>query len=266
MSVSLVVLAAGMLLLVSGCPSGTGTIGSQTTCLACHNGRVAEDMRIYLLSAHRGIDCTSCHIGAEAHVQSGGTLGTLVNPSTWTIEASSAVCASCHQQEVTGFLGSAHATSRRVACYDCHDVHSPLETRAPVANNLSCLTCHGIFDFQTNDIISAHTNHPVDPSGTGASRCTSCHMPPLVREDQADGPHSHSFLPVEPIESARQSDNGETVLPNSCAGTTGCHDGSVAGTPIFNIDNADQMTGLQAIFEFWYGTDKASGGIDVVAP
>jgi hypothetical protein len=241
---------------VTGCPSA-GTAGSVATCLACHNGRIAEDMRIFLLSAHRSVDCATCHVGAEAHVESGGTLGTLINPAVWPFEQSYGICKSCHKQEVKTFEASAHAQSRRVACYDCHNVHSPLETMAPVSNNLACLNCHAPFGFRTNDEISAHTNHPVDPSGTGASRCTTCHMPPLVRENQTDGPHSHSFDPIPPIVSANQALEGEPVLPNSCAGTTGCHDGTVPTAPVFDVDNPGQMTGLQGVFEIWYGTDKS---------
>lgn len=213
-------------------------------------------MRIFLLSAHRSVDCATCHIGAEAHVESGGTLGTLINPAFWTFEQSYGICKSCHKQEVKSFEASAHAQSRRVACYDCHNVHSPLETMAPVSNNLACVNCHGPFGFRTQAEIAAHTNHSVDPSGTGASRCTSCHMPPLVRENQADGPHSHSFDPIPPIVSANQALEGEPVLPNSCAGTTGCHDGTVVTAPVFDVDNPVQMTGLQGVFEFWYGTEK----------
>ena len=55
----------------------------------------------------------------------------------------------------------------------------------PAVDNSLCLRCHEAFGFATDEAISAHTHHSVDPAGSGASRCTACHMPPL--EQAADG-------------------------------------------------------------------------------
>ena len=38
----------------------------------------------------------------------------------------------------------------------------------------------------------------VDPSATGASRCTECHLPPLNRLEQDIGPHDHSLRGIAP--------------------------------------------------------------------
>ncbi|NUM54782.1 MAG: hypothetical protein HUU46_14145 [Candidatus Hydrogenedentes bacterium] len=246
--------------LFAGCPTGTpGNIGSAATCLACHNGRVAEDMRYHLIGNHRLIACATCHIGSEAHVQAGGVGGGLINPANWPIEELAAVCAQCHRKEVKGFLQSRHAAVR-IACDRCHDVHAPVRTRGPYENNLLCQSCH-LFDWPTEAAVEAHTNHPVDPAGTGASRCVGCHMPAQTRSDepgQEDRLHSHTWMPIPPITSANQAADGETVLPNSCAGTAGCHDGSVAAAPIFNIDDPVEMTGLQALYDFFY-PEKVGG-------
>lgn len=244
--------------LLQGCPSGSiGNVESATTCLACHNGRVGEDMRHFFLSSHRSIACGTCHIGSEVHVQSGGAGGGLINPANWLLEEQAAVCAQCHARQVTNFLASEHAQVGRLACDVCHDVHTPLETRGPVTNNVLCLSCH-LRDWPNSQAVADHTNHPVDPSGTGASRCVGCHMPAQSRPsaEQPDGPHSHTFIPIPPIESAEQAQEGETVKPNSCAGTVGCHDGTVPTAPVFNLDDPVQMTGLQAIFDLWYGDTK----------
>lgn len=241
-------------LVVTGCPSGSvGGVGSTTTCLGCHNGRTAPDKRIFLVSAHKSVSCDVCHVGAEAHVQSGGLGGALINPASGVFELTYAACTGCHEETVSEFVESGHHASRSVSCFDCHDVHSPIETIGPVSNNLLCRSCH-VFDGFQNDVqTEVHTNHPVDPAGTGASRCTHCHMPPTVRTNQADGPHSHTFDPIPPIVSAEASQNGVSPIPpNSCAGIMGCHDGTVPATPIFDVDNEAQMIGLQSVYDMWF--------------
>lgn len=248
-----------VVLATTGCPSASvGNVGSATTCLGCHNGRAAKDMRIFLLSAHRSLSCDVCHVGPEAHVQSGGLFGALINPASGVYELTYAACTGCHQEIVEDFKKSGHLASRSVTCYDCHDVHSTMETIVPITNNLLCRSCHVFDGFQTEAQIEEHTNHPVDPTGTGASRCTSCHMPPKVRTDQNDGPHSHTFDPIPPIVSAEASQNGVTpVPPNSCAGIMGCHDGTETPTPIFSVDDEATMIGLQGVYEMWYGAKAA---------
>lgn len=240
---------------LTGCPSNApGSISGVTTCLACHNGRVAEDMRYFLIGNHRQIACGTCHLGSDAHVQSGGAGGGLINPANWVIEQEVAVCAQCHKKEAKGYLQSKHAQVGRVACDRCHDVHAPVRTRGPYQNNLLCQSCH-LRDWPTEAAVEAHTHHPVDPAGTGASRCVGCHMPAQTRPDepgQEDRLHSHTWMPIPPITSANQANDGETVLPNSCAGTVGCHDGTVAAAPVFDFENPVQMTGLQALYDFFF--------------
>jgi hypothetical protein len=236
-----------------GCPSA-GTPGSALTCLGCHNGRVAQDMRIFLLSAHRTVDCATCHPGAAAHVQGGGFGGALINPAMGPFDLHYVACAGCHADTVAQYEQSVHRTRRAVACYDCHNVHTPIETIGPTQNNLLCLTCHVFDGFQSEAQITEHTNHPLDPTGTGASRCTHCHMPPLGRQNQSSGPHDHTFATIPPIASVEAAQAGEPVIPpNSCAGIMGCHDGTVPAAPIFDVDDPDQMMGVQAIYDFWFG-------------
>ncbi|MFA6239524.1 MAG: hypothetical protein WC655_01270 [Candidatus Hydrogenedentales bacterium] len=212
-------------------------------------------MGAFLFSAHRNIACITCHEGAAAHVQSGGLGGELINPANRTLEASSNVCVACHEGQVAEYKTSVHFASNQVGCYDCHDVHSPLETVGPSKNNLLCISCHIADGFGSNAAVEAHTFHPVDPSNTGESRCTLCHMPPKGRTDQEDGPHDHTFATIPPSFSADAANAGVTpVPPNSCAGTIGCHDGTDPNAPIFDVDNPAQMQGLQAIFDFWFNS------------
>jgi hypothetical protein len=124
----------------------------------------------------------------------------------------------------------------------------------PKNGNQLCQVCHAFLGFGNDTAISEHTMHAVTPRTTGASRCTECHLPPLERFDQADGPHDHSLRGVAPQVSIDAINNAVSpVPPNSCAGITGCHDGTVPTAPMFNVENAAQGVVLQGLFELWFG-------------
>ena len=121
-------------------------------------------------------------------------------------------------------------------------------------NNILCQSCH-LRDWPNAAAVEAHTHHPVDPQAATASRCVGCHMPARTRADvpgQEDRLHSHTWIPIPPITSVNQGDAGETVLPNSCAGTMGCHDGTVPTAPLFDLDDPVEMTGLQDLYDFFF--------------
>ena len=234
---------------------GIGSVNSTSTCLGCHNGGTAQDMRGILFSDHATVGCTTCHGDATSHVQSGGQGGLFLNPAVGPFARSYASCVLCHSDTVDQFLTSGHALSEVASCHDCHNVHLPAETRVSKENNLLCQTCHGFLGFGTDAAISLHTMHPVEPSSTGASRCTECHLPPLERFDQAAGPHDHSLRGIAPQVSIDAINNGVMPTPpNSCAGITGCHDGTVDTAPMFAVDNAAQGAVLQGLFEFWFSS------------
>lgn len=97
-----------------------------------------------------------------------------------------------------------------------------------------------------------HTSHPVDPVDTGASGCTSCHMVPLSRTNQANAEHDHTLMTVPPSFSAAAAIGMIPIPLNSCAGITGCHDGTVNSAPEFNVDDPQQMEFLQTLYELWF--------------
>ncbi|MFC1736607.1 hypothetical protein ACFL1X_10865, partial [Candidatus Hydrogenedentota bacterium] len=144
-----------------------------------------------------------------------------------------------------------HATGQTATCGDCHDIHEADGNREDPADNSMCVGCH---EYEDNAAIKGHTRHSVDPSGTGASRCTTCHLPPLQREDQDEGRHDHKLTGIPPVASKEAADAGvDPVPPNSCAGIVGCHDGAVPG-PVFDVDDLDFNAGtLQGIFEAFFG-------------
>lgn len=234
-----------------GCP-GKGAV-SISVCLQCHDGSVGTDQSEFLASAHDFIECEGCHESGYLHVRNGGRGGLYIfNPEKQPFAEHFNLCTDCHGQQVDGYLESEHAEERAVTCYQCHDPHVPTGLVRPAVDNSLCMECHS-FSFPTAEAVVAHTHHPVEPAETGASRCTSCHMPSLVRVDQENGPHDHTLQTIPPIVSALAAESGAPVVPpNSCAGTNGCHDGSTPGEPVFNVDDPGQMRLLQSVYDLWF--------------
>ena len=251
-------LLLGLAVLLSACPQQASEVGNDV-CLQCHNGLLAPDQSCFPESIHRFLDCERCHGPGSAHVRNGGQFGLfIVNPADEPFETHFELCQQCHPGQAEQYVQSAHYLNPfvPVRCTDCHNVHSPDETILPFDDNSLCLDCHAPFGFQAEDDIEEHTFHSYNPVTTGASRCTPCHMPPLQRDDQADGPHLHTWVPIQPIESnIAMDENIVPTPPNSCSGIMGCHDGTVPEAPIFDVDNPDDNALLQLIYEARHGED-----------
>ena len=120
--------------------------------------------------------------------------------------------------------------------------------RANPADNRLCAVPPGCAaSFRTVDFPDPF--HPVDPAGSGASRCTSCHLPPLDAGGAAG--HDHSLFTIPPIATNDAVAQGVTPAPpNSCAGVTGCHDPGAPGSGPAH-DPADLLNNeyLQSLYE-----------------
>jgi len=240
---------------VSGCPTGDqGQVGSHV-CLGCHDGRSASDQSQFPDGIHFFLECERCHGPGYLHVRNGGRGGDFIrNLGSAPFEQAFEICEECHPFQAAGYLESGHFESGAVRCAGCHDVHGTTETRRSFLDNNLCLNCHVRRGFDDEEAIAAHTRHPVDPAGTGASRCTACHMPPPERTHQADGPHYHSLVAIPPIASNEADDDGVfPIPPNSCSGTMGCHDGTVITAPVFDVDSREDNEVLQILFDGWFG-------------
>lgn len=240
--------------ILAGCPTNTGIVGTNV-CLQCHNGTLAPDRSEFTENPHNDVGCEACHGPGLLHVRNGGRGGLYIDSlEDMNYSTSVQFCAKCHGKQAEDYLKSGHALSESVTCLDCHDVHGENVMVASPEDNSLCLQCHGPFGFSNEAEISAHTFHSVNPETTGASRCVLCHLPPLDRVQQGDGPNSHTLQPIPPIESNIAAENGVTpVPPNSCSGIAGCHDGTVPNAPVFNVDNPEHNDLLQILFDIRYG-------------
>ncbi|HNR35296.1 MAG TPA: cytochrome c3 family protein [Candidatus Hydrogenedentes bacterium] len=237
----------------SGCELTGGNYLGTEVCLSCHDGRVAGDKTGFRMSTHYMIGCESCHGPGLQHVRNGRPGNRYIETPPNTFDGINAACLRCHWQEATDYAQGAHAESRTVTCLHCHDIHAFGETRLSFKNNRLCLECHRKGGFDSVEAIETHTWHSVDPTGSGTSRCTTCHMPPMRRKSQSTGTHRHTLFPVQPITSNEAADAGaQPVPPNSCAGILGCHDGPNIYIPHFSVDDPWDNLFLQAIYEYRY--------------
>jgi hypothetical protein len=145
----------------------------------------------------------------------------------------------------------------------------PITVATENDNNTLCLACHAthgdfedisvemVADYDNNiteigGIVSLHTNHPYDPEGTGASRCSKCHQPKSIKSAINYDIHSHTFEVMAPEKT------GLFEMPNACA--VSCH--MKDGYPNFGIDFTGTNVGdwtepedlaLADTLMYWYG-------------
>ncbi len=192
----------------------------------------------------------------------------------WGDKVSETTSSSSHHQQFYDLYESSKPTYEfhQVTCFECHDVHNEVKHHiktsveetdslgAPIMiatdndNNTLCLSCHAthgdfegisvemVADYENNvdgigAIVSDHSNHDYDPTGTGESRCTKCHNPKVAKSAVAYDIHAHTFEPIPPQKTK------EFAMPNSCA--VSCHRDIENGSdPIFN-------TGVDASLTDW---------------
>lgn len=149
-------------------------------------------------SAHAkaAVNCNDCHMGPAA----------VGKTRVWVDKPGHSACATCHREEVDGFLGGHHgmrlaqnlssmtpsmarlpmkaeAAHRQLTCSGCHGPHE-FNTRAAAVE--SCLSCHN----DKHSVAYTQSSHFTlwkaelkgeAPAGSGVS-CATCHLP---REKQS---------------------------------------------------------------------------------
>lgn len=267
---ALIAVAGASSLGVRGCQNiGPGAPIRNDVCLVCHTGQNAEDITAFRDGPHKGLLCEGCHGSGYLHMRNGGRGGLFISDlNGLRTPADRDLCKRCHETEVNAFETSEHAEEGVLSCVACHNVHAGPSGAPSSENNDMCLLCHASMGFNNDAVVEAHTFHPVDPAGTGASRCTKCHLVPIEREYPVVSiliPPGHGFLrldhslrPVPPSRSIEAADNGVVPVPaNSCAGVAGCHDGSVVTSPVFKVDDRATNVLLQILYNVRYGPPEA---------
>lgn len=142
-------------------------------CSTCHEDvtrdfKTADHARLMTKGPNSPImGCEGCHGPGSKHVESGGAVGTIVNPNR-----SSESCFQCHLDTKAQFnLPHSHPVlSGKMSCSDCHDPHKGSAHKGGgtqlASLNETCFQCHsqqrGPFVFE----------HQAVRDG-----CTSCHSP-----------------------------------------------------------------------------------------
>ena len=223
---------------------------SAELCRQCHGSYVNN----YFKTTHATAEAATCHDCHDTH-RSGGFRVETSGPPHADMNIAKNLCGQCHVSQTSQFLLSGHAQIGVATCISCHDMHEQsMFTANPIDNSL-CLQCHGsrFLGFNSAANIDFHTGnvHPVDPAGSGSSRCTTCHMPPLAQQNQPFAGFDHSMMTTPPIRSNELMAAGIIpVPPNSCAGIAGCHDPGVpdSGLP-FDVNNPVDNIFLQEVYE-----------------
>ena len=228
-----------------------------TACTECHADVLAhggDPAGGFLATAHfaaGAATCTDCH---DVHKMGGMTVSG-PSPAQLTNGQYAAICGDCHENQVADFSLSTHAVENAANCSSCHDLHAGSMFRASPEDNRLCLQCHESFflGFETDDDVDFHTGvfHPVDPAGSGASRCTGCHMPPVPVGDGGLAVSDHTMFTIPPIASNEAVAQGASPAPpNSCAGVTGCHDPGVPGSGMPHDEtDLDSNARFQTLYE-----------------
>lgn len=223
---------------------------SMAVCATCH----AEHLDGFSGTAHAAREAASCHECHDVHKQ-GAMRFTTPNRTLLGQEGYALTCGECHATQVLDYAASVKARSNVLTCAVCHDMHRPATFVADPADNAMCIRCHqsAALGFTSTEIVDLHTGpfHPVDPAGSGASRCTACHLPPLAAANQARGPHDHSLMTIPPAFSNEAIAQGiEPVPPNSCSGIAGCHDAAVPGSGApYDVTDVEMNELLQQLYE-----------------
>ena len=241
---------------IDSCELANHDVGTQV-CLSCHDGRSAPDQRIFKQSAHyvASVQCEDCHGAGFLHVRAGGRNGIFMEAlADRPFDEAYLLCGQCHSEETDAYLNSGHKALTAATCIDCHAVHRPNGALTqPKETNALCLQCHEFLGFETDDDVDFHTGpfHPVDPAGSSASRCTSCHLPPVMQLDPRGGILDHTLDTVPPMRSIDQANMGQfPVSPNSCAGVAGCHDPDFPDSgPPRDVNDIALLESLQPLYE-----------------
>jgi len=143
------------------------------TCATCHEevSKKFEGNPHTKLAAQHGtasVNCEGCHGPGRAHVEGGGDITKIFNPSKATAKDVDARCLSCHAGAHPNFERSPHAKGG-VSCIGCHDIHGSKEEALLKASQPAlCFQCH----TDVKPAFNMPFHHKVNE---GLVKCSDCH-------------------------------------------------------------------------------------------
>ncbi len=144
------------------------------TCLSCHEDydRALAATSHRLTSEFSGseivVECRSCHLGAEAHVED-PEVDNIGNPAVALPAETEKTCTACHQPHMqVGVARYDPHFSQDMSCTSCHRIHKPNSSLLVDEDGGFCQPCH----VSVVNEFHKRSNHPLtDQTVT----CMSCH-------------------------------------------------------------------------------------------
>jgi hypothetical protein len=90
--------------------------------------------------ANSGVNCRDCHVDTTAAAN---------QKKLWTDRPDHDACASCHEQETTGFLAGRHGMRLAQGMTAMHPDMARRPMKATSSKSLNCMACHPAHDFDT---------------------------------------------------------------------------------------------------------------------
>ena len=150
-------------------------VGAET-CATCHE---SETRGIRVQPAHKtgpgarktGVTCEACHGAGKAHVEGGGDISKIFNPSKASSKDVDQTCLGCHAAAHPNFERSPHVKAG-LSCISCHSVHASAENTRLLKDSQPklCFQCHT--DVKPSFDMPFH--HKVNE---GLVSCSDCHDP-----------------------------------------------------------------------------------------
>src|SRR6516165_7182013 len=108
-------------------PAASDFVGSDT-CAGCHeevSNKFAANPHTKMAQMHgkQGVTCENRHGAGKAHVDGGGDVTKIFNPTKATAKEVDERCLSCHRGQHSNFEKSGHGDGN-VSCVGCHSVHA----------------------------------------------------------------------------------------------------------------------------------------------
>jgi DmsE family decaheme c-type cytochrome len=182
-------------------------------CATCHEAEAKgfannPHSKLALEHGKSGVTCEACHGAGRAHVEGGGDVTKIFNPSKATPKQVDATCLGCHAGAHPNFERSPHAKAN-VSCLGCHSVHaSSAEPLLKAAQPTLCFQCHTdvkpAFDMpfhhrvneglvtcsDCHDVHGTFGNSNIRSTADQNAICTKCHT-------ETRGPFVYEHVPVK---------------------------------------------------------------------